>query len=305
MTDYFFPATTQEAVEMLAACEGRARIIAGGTDILLDIEKGTLTAGQAHAPDCLVDVTRIPELGQIDIEDGWVTCGAAVSFVALREHRYFAAHLHAVVDAAASVGALAIQSAATWVGNLVQAMPAADGAIIAIALDAEVRLVDLDGARWVPVAELYAGPGRSRVDSTRQLVTHIRFPLPDKPYGTAWRRAGRRPSLVLPTLNCATKVVMDGDTILFAAIAMGPVGPCPIRASDAEAYLPGKSPEPAILAEAAQLALCDADPRTSVLRASREYRLTVLPVLVQDALETAVRRAEIDRSCRPEARHFE
>ena len=83
---------------------------------------------------------------------------------------------------------------------------------------------------------------------------------------------------------------------------MGPVGPCPVRARDAEAFLSGKSPEPQILAEAAQLTLCHADPRTSVLRASREYRLAVLPVLVQDALETAIRRAEADAS-RLEFRH--
>jgi CO/xanthine dehydrogenase FAD-binding subunit len=302
VTQYLFPTTVEEAVAMLAACEGRGRIIAGGTDLLLDIEKDSLSAGQAHGPDCLVDICRIPELGQVSVGDGWATCGAAVPFVALREHPYLAAHVHAVVEAAAAVGALAIQSAATWAGNLVQAMPAADGAIIAVALDAEVRLVDSSGARWVPVAELYAGPGRSRVDSTRQLVTHIRFPIAGNPYGTAWRRAGRRPSLVLPTLNCAVKVVMTGDRIASAAIAMGPVGPCPVRGRSAEAFLSGRVPDPGVLAEAGQLTLRDADPRTSVLRASREYRLAVLPVLVQDALETAVRRAELDGSYAPETR---
>lgn len=300
MREYLFPATVGEAAAMLAACEGRGRIIAGGTDILLDIEKGKQT------PDCLIDITRIPELGQIDVEGGWATCGAAVPFVALREHSYFAAHVHVLVEAAAAVGALAIQSAATWVGNLVQAMPAADGAIVAVSLDAEVRLVDSSGVRWVRVAELYAGPGRSRVDSTRQLVTHIRFPIPDNPYGTAWRRAGRRPSLVLPTLNCAVKVVMTGGhtapgRIQTAAISMGPVGPCPVRSLSAEAFLSGRAPEPEVLAEAGRLALRDADPRTSVLRASREYRLAVLPVLVQEALETAVRRAQLNDSHSPEA----
>ncbi len=145
---------------------------------------------------------------------------------------------------------------------------------------------------------MYAGPGRSRIDSTRQLVTHIRFPIPPGSgtgggWGTAWRRAGRRPSLVLPTLNCAAKVVLDGDTIASAAIAMGPVGPCPVRAHEAEAFLAGRAPAPATLAEAAQLALCDAEPRTSVLRASREYRLAVLPVLVEEALTQAVERARL------------
>ena len=276
---------------MLAECEGHARVIAGGTDVLLDIEKGK------HAPDCLVDVTRIPELSRIEVEDGWATIGAAVPFVALREHPYFRSHVHALVEAAGSVGALAIQSSATWIGNLVQAMPAADGAIIAIALDAEVRVLDGAGSRWLAVGDLYAGPGRSRIDSTRQVITHLRFPISASAWGTAWRRAGRRPSLVLPTLNCAVKVVLEGngtesDPIASVAIAMGPVGPCPIRAHDAETFLIGREPDADTLQEAAQLALCDADPRTSVLRASREYRLAVLPVLVEDALTTAVGRAK-------------
>lgn len=288
---YLFPASPEEAVDMLAGCTGRGRVIAGGTDVLPDIEKGSLTAGQAQAPDCLVDITRIPELGRIEVGGGWATVGAAVPFIALREDPFFASRVHALVDAAASVGALAIQTSATWVGNLVQAMPAADGAIIASALDAEVRVQNQASARWVAVLELYAGPGHSRIDSTRELVTHIRFPLPTGAWGTAWRRAGRRPSLVLPTLNCAAKVVLAGDRIATAAIAMGPVGPCPVRAGGAEAYLEGKEPDGEVIAEAARLAVCDANPRTSLLRASREYRLAVLPVLVEEALDLAARRA--------------
>ena len=299
MTSYFLPATIEEALELLAAHEGRARIIAGGTDILLDLHKGK------HHTGCLVDITRIPDLGRIDVSDGWVTVGAAVSFSALRAHPYLAGHVHALVDAAASVGAPAIQASATWVGNLVQAMPAADGAIIAAALDAEVRVLAPgdrshqggsprrhgDAAGWQPLASLYAGPGRSAIDSTQQLVTHIRFPVPPHRWGTGWRRMGRRPSLVLPTLNCAVKIVLDGALIESAAIAMGPVGPCPIRAAGAEAFLAGRRPGQETFTEAAQLALCDADPRSSALRASRGYRLAVLPVLVEEALASAAHRA--------------
>ncbi len=299
MTEYLFPSTDEEALGLLAAYDGQARIIAGGTDVLPDIEKGKLHVA------CLVDITRIPDLGRIDVGEDWITVGAAVPFVALREHPYLANHVHALSDAAGSVGALAIQTAATWVGNLVQAMPAADGAIIAIALDAEVQVKALSGAtflqdrsqshggasEWRSVASLFAGPGHSRIDSTRQLVTHIRFPIPRHPWGTGWQRAGRRPSLVLPTLSCATRIVLDGDLIESAAIAMGPVGPCPIRASDAEAFLVGRRPTQETFSEAAQLALSDADPRSNVLRASREYRLAVLPVLVEEALDIAARRA--------------
>ena len=107
----------------------------------------------------------------------------------------------------------------------------------------------------------------------------------------AWRRAGRRPSLVLPTLNCAAAVTLDGGRIVAASIAMGPVGPCPVRAGEAEAFLAGQAPSPDVFAEAAQLALCNAQPRSSALRASREYRLAVLPALVDEALTVAAERA--------------
>jgi carbon-monoxide dehydrogenase medium subunit len=169
-------------------------------------------------------------------------------------------------------------------------MPAADGAIIAVALDAEARVLDRDGAVWRAVADLYLGPGRSRIDPTGQLLTHIRFRAPARGWGTAWRRLGRRPSLVLPTLNCAATVTLDGGRIVAATIAMGPVGPCPVRAGDAEAFLRGQAPTTEVFEEAAQLALCHAQPRNSALRASREYRLVALPTLVAETLGMAARR---------------
>jgi carbon-monoxide dehydrogenase medium subunit len=273
---------------------GQARIIAGGTDVIPDIRQGK------HAPACLVDVTRIPELTRIEIatgdrdeKGGYAEIGAAVTFAMLREHPYLHQHVHALVEAAASVGAAPIQAAATWGGNLVQAMPAADGAIVAIALGAELRVVDHDGVRWIRVQETFAGPGRSHIDPTRQLITTIRFPVPTTPWGTAWRRAGRRPSLILPTLNCAVKLVLneDGGRIMDAAIGLGPVASRPHRAAEAEAYLIGRAPAPEVLAEAAHLASYGADPRTSVHRASREYRLAILPALVGEALITAAERA--------------
>ncbi len=347
MTEYLIPDTIEEALHLLAAHAGRARVIAGGTDLLPDLRKGKYEVA------CLVDVTRIPELTRIKIEcepeqkneaeqdneaehpersgakskgaersldkaasfdsglrpsaqdafvtnykrtqiNVYVTVGAAVTFAMLREHPYLQQHVHALVEAAAAVGAAPIQSAATWAGNLVQAMPAADGAISAIALDAELCVMDATGARWMPVLSTFLGPGRSAIDPTRQLITAIRFPIPATPWGTAWRRAGRRPSLILPTLNCAVKLVLDedGEHIAQAAIALGPVASCPHRAAEAEAYLIGRTPSSEVFAEAARLAQRDANPRTSIHRASREYRLAILPALVVEALEVAARRAK-------------
>jgi carbon-monoxide dehydrogenase medium subunit len=288
MTEYLFPASVQEAVACLERFAGQARIIAGGTDVLPDLRKGKIT------PQCLVDITRIPELDQIERRGDCVQVGATVTFSALRAAPLLSQQAHALTEAAASVGAPGIQNIATWVGNIVQAMPAADGAIVALALEAEARIVEGQRSEWRPVESLFRGPGVSAIDATRQLITHLRFPLPQGPWGTAWQRVGRRPALVLPILNCAVKLCLqpDGDEIAQATIAIGPVAPHPLRARAAEHYLLGQPATLQHFQEAAQRAGEASNPRTSITRASRDYRLAIIPTLVSDALVTALARAQ-------------
>ena len=293
MTEYLFPASVEEALAQLGQYGGRARIIAGGTDVMPDVRRAKI-----H-PRCLVDVTRIPGLDRIEITEDFVTVGAAVTFAAIKESPFLNRHVHALADAARSVGAVAIQNAATWAGNVVQAMPAADGAIVAIALEAQARVVDAGGAAWRSVESLFLGPGVSAVDPSRQLITHIRFPRPHSPWGTAWNRVGRRPALVLPILNCAVKLCLDPGSgrIAHACIALGPVAPRPFRAREVEAFLTGQSPGAEPFAQAARMAQRESNPRSSVMRASREYRLAVLPSLVSDALAVAAERASSREPC--------
>lgn len=276
-------------MECLARHAGEARVIAGGTDVLPDLRKGKI------APRCLVDVTRIPALQQIEVGGGMVTVGAAVTFAAIREHPFLRRHVHALVEAAGSVGAGAIQNAATWAGNIVQAMPAADGAIVALALDADAQIIGRDGPRWEPVEALFAGPGVPAVDPTREILTRLRFPCPGEGTGTGWRRVGRRSALVLPILNCATRLEIshegDDPQVRRAAIALGPVAPRPYRARKAEAYLAGRLLTPDTLERATRIACDESNPRSSVMRASREYRLEIIPALVSDALTIAASRA--------------
>lgn len=286
MSTYCAPSSIEEALQILRRHDGDALIIAGGTDVLPDIRAGK------RNPRCLVDITHIPGFDRITIEKEYVQVGAAVTFAALRRHPYLQSHVHALAYAAAAVGAADIQNVATWAGNLVRAMPAADGAVVALALDAEALLHDADGAQWRPAARLFADPGMSTVDPTRQIVTHIRFRIPERPWGTGWRRIGRRDSLVLPVLNCAVKLELTDGRIARAALALGPVAPTPFRAAAAEEFLLGQSPGEKTFSEAARIAQRDSNPRSSRARASREYRLAALPALVQDALASAARRAQ-------------
>jgi CO/xanthine dehydrogenase FAD-binding subunit len=295
MIEYLFPESIEEAVRCLAARRGEAQVIAGGTDVMADLRRRKIN------PSCLVDITRIPGLDRIEVTEERVNIGAAVTFAQIKESPVLQTSVPALVDAARSVGAIGIQAAATWSGNIVQAMPAADGAIIALALDAEAHIVDAKTSEWQPVESLFAGPGASAVDPTRQMITHIRFPRLRAAWGTAWRRVGRRPSLVLPIINCAASLQFEGDvpgaeevspgTIAHAAIALGPVGPRPFRARRAEAFLMGQVAGADVLAQAACIARDEANPRSSIMRASRDYRLAVIPPLVEEALRAATARA--------------
>ena len=295
--DYVYPRSVEEAAEYLEAHKGRARIIAGGTDLLPDIRHGKLS------PDCLVDITRVPGLDRIVVADDFVTLGAAVTFAAIREDRFLQERVHALVEAAASIGGPPIQQVATWAGNIVQAMPAGDGAIVAVALEAEACIVDGQSSRWRPVETLFQGPGVCAVDPTREIITAVRFPHPasgidGRRVGTAWQRVGRRAALVLPIVNCATVVCLDRlresqlGRITRVTLALGPAGPTPRRMREAEAYLEGRMPTDETIARAGRLAVRESNPRTSVLRASREYRLEIIPVLVRQALIAALDRAD-------------
>jgi len=282
-TEYLFPQTIAEAAQLLADFQGEARVIAGGTDLMLDLEKGKI------APRCFVSTDRIHGLNQITLEDDFVVIGAAVTFANLKDHPYINQHVHVLADAARSVGSLSIQNVATLAGNIVNAMPAADGVMASVALEAEVEVVDADGAAWRPIDSLFAGPGKSSLDPTRQLVTRIRFPRCEQGRGTAWVRLVRRPSLTLPILNCAVNIFLDSKGLVEKArIAIGPVAPHPFRAVEAERFLEGRIPSAENIKQAAQIAQGETNPRGNVLRASREYRLAEIPVIVEEALTRAV-----------------
>jgi CO/xanthine dehydrogenase FAD-binding subunit len=291
MTEYLLPTSVEQAIDLLERYRGEARVIAGGTDVMPAIRK------QEIRPRCLVDITRIPGLDQVETDSGFLTLGAAVTFAAIKDSVFLNRRVHALVEAARCVGTLAIQAVATWAGNIVQAMPAADGAVVAVALEAEARVADSRGVEWQPVESLFAGPGVSAVDPSRQLITHIRFPIcrpsSARALGTAWGRVGRRPSLVLPILNCAVKLCLSSEDgrIERACIALGPVAPRPFRARQAEAFLKGQLPTEEVFAQAAHIAQEESNPRSSRMRASREYRLAIILPLVSDGLAVAAERA--------------
>jgi CO/xanthine dehydrogenase FAD-binding subunit len=287
---YEIATSVEEALAILARYGGRAQLIAGGTDLVIELQEGK------RQVECLVDITRIPGLDRIDRqgEQGeWIVLGANVTFRQIKESPLLQQHARVLAEAAASVAALQIQAVATLAGNVVNAMPAADGSVALTALDAEAEVADRSGRAWRPIGDLFMGPGKSAVDPARQMVTAIRFPALAAGQGSAWGRIGRRRALTLPILNCGVSVGLDDsrERFAWARIGLGPVATVPFRAREAEAFLAGRPANDEIYHYAAEIAAGECHPRSSLLRASQEYRVEVLKVLISRGLTRAVEQA--------------
>ena len=285
--EYLFPTSIEDALAMLAEREGQARLVAGGTDLVIELTEGR------RAADCLVDITRIPELGKITLKYGTIVLGANVTHRQASESPLIRERATVLAQACQAVGSLQIRNVGTLGGNVINAMPAADGSTALLALEAEAEIADGMGRRWVPLPDLFAGPGVSKVDSTREMLTAFRFHALGERQASALERIARRRALALPILICAVVVTLSegGEEFESARIALGPVAPVPFRASQAEESLRGAPISLETMARAGEIAMQESHPRSSLLRASREYREEVIKVLVRRGLERAVQRA--------------
>jgi carbon-monoxide dehydrogenase medium subunit len=283
--NYEIASSVTDALTKLANLGHESRIIAGGTDLVLQAQRGQCPSR------AMVDVTRIPGLGEIVERDGYVCIGATVTHAQVAASSLILEKARLLALACASVGGPQIRNVATLTGNVVNALPAADGAAALFALNAEVQVTTLADQTWVPIADLYEGVGECTLDPCAQMVTALRF-RPLAPYlGCDFQRLARRRALVLPIVNAAAVVGVRDGLLVDACIAVGPVAPTPFRATAAEQTLIGSPVDAAQIARAAQLAAGDAKPRSSAIRGSKEYRTAMVEVLVRRALTNAVERA--------------
>lgn len=285
---YLFPQTVDEALDMLRRHAGRARIIAGGTDLMLQIKQGK------YQVETFVDITRVPELNGIRLtDDGYIWVGAATTHRQVWESPIIQEHAAVLAEACRAVGALQIQNVGTLGGNVVNAMPAADGSIALTALSAEAQVAAPHGRYWTDLLEVFSRPGVCKIDPSAELLVAFRFKALGRRAGSAFERLARRRALSLPILNCGVVVQLNeaGDRFEYAAIALGPVAPTPFRARGAEAILAGAPVNAEAIRAAAHQAMEESDPRSNILRASREYRKDMVEVLTRRALERAVQQA--------------
>lgn len=286
--EYLLPASVEEALEMLAAYEGEARIIAGGTDLIIQLRN------KERSARCLVDITWIEELKRISMDGDTIVIGAGVAHSQVASSDMIRKRAAVLAEAAQAIGSPQIRNAGTVVGNVVNAQPAADTAVALLALGAEAEIASQAGIRRVPLEELFLGPGLSSVDSTAEVVTAVRFPALGENQGSAFERIAKRKALALPILNAAVVVTLNstGDAFQEARIALAPVAPTPFRARGAEGALRDAAVAPASIEQALGAALQESHPRTSLLRASREYRQEMIKVLLRRAINRAVSAAK-------------
>ena len=280
--EYLFPATVSEAVTLLSTNRGRARIIAGGTDLLLELQDGKNTC------EVLVDLGQIAKLKDITEEKGHIRIGAGVTHAKAAKSDFILRHAPGLARACRKVGSLQIRNMGTIVGNVVTGNPAADAAVALASLKASAEVVSLEGTTTMPLEEMYSGVCESCIDSCCQVVTHILFPLKQKNQGSAYLRMEQRKALALPMLNVSAMVSLDGDAFEWVRLVIAPVGAGPQHARDAEAFLQGTAVNEENIAHAGVLARNQAKFRSSAIRGSKEYRMGVLPVFVERALHEAV-----------------
>jgi carbon-monoxide dehydrogenase medium subunit len=263
-------------------------LIAGGTDLLLDLQQGR------HPPvDTLVDVNNIQEMNRFEIDGPYLYIGAAVSLKKIARSPLVLAHAQALAEASSLVGGPQVRNTATLGGNVAHALPAADGTIALMALDAVAEIASITGVRTVPLVTLFKGPGQSTLDPRCEILSGFFIPLQKPGQASAFSRVMRPQGVALPILNMSCWIHRDADKIVDIRLSAGPSGPTPRRLSTAEDALRGKDYSAQLLSAALEALLGSVRFRTSPQRATAEYRQHLSGVLLRDVMAKAWLRADM------------
>ena len=280
--EYFEPSTLSEAISLLAQHRGKAKILAGGTDLLIQMKQRDLT------PEYLIDIKNISELDYIKHnEDEGLKIGALVTHSSIVNSAIIKEKFDLLIEASLAVGSVQTRNRGTVAGNICNSSPSADTPPALIALDASFKLVSITGERIVKVEEFFRSPFKSVIKET-ELLAEIRIPnLPVHSGGSY---------LWLPKITAVDEtlvgvgVLITVDDLIYknctmARIGLGSVAPTPIRAKMTEEFLKGKRVEDVIFRQAAEVAANETLPRSRA-----EYRREMVNIFVKRALDKALKK---------------
>ncbi len=278
---YYEAETVSEATALLAE-NPKLRLIAGGTDLLIKMRGGQIEDAE------LLSLRKIKSLGTIrKAEDGTIVIGAMATFTQVFKDPILREMIPILTEAAISMGGPQIRNIATIGGNVCNGVTSADSASSLLALNAQLKLEDMNGERVVPIREFYLGPGKVAL-KPGEILTEILISLDDyQGFGGQYIKFAMREAMDIATLAVSVVCKLQGKTFDEVRIGLGVAGPTPLRCLEAEAFAQGKEVSAQTVAEIGKLAVNSARARTS-WRASKEYREHLVEELVQRALKIAI-----------------
>jgi len=284
--DYRSAGSIEEALRLLASNNGNARILCGGTDLLVQMRENRTKA------ELLIDVKNIPELTSIRYEpkEGlWI--GAAASCFSISHNKFVIENYPGLIDAVQLIGGVQIQYRASLGGNLCNASPAADSIPALIVHKAVCVIAGNHGEREMPVEQFCTAPGKNALQQGEFLLA-VKVPVVEKHFGAHYLRFIPRNEMDIAVVGAGAAVTLDeaGEKILSARIALGAVAPTPLFVEEAGEFLAGKDISRENIQEAAKLAQAATHP-ISDLRGTAKYRKHLCGVLTRRALEKAIERA--------------
>ncbi len=279
------PHSLADALKLLRELED-TRILAGGTDLLVDLKEGLAEAKH------LISLKKIEELKNIKTQDDLIRIGALVTPNELAGSSLIQNYLPALSEASGSMASLQIRSMATIGGNIVSAVPSADLPPSLIAADASVSLICSEDTREVALIEFFRGPKMS-VCRGEEILTEILIPIPKSNTGISYQKVMLRKANALAVASVAAKITLNNGKgkIEKASVVLGAVAPTPLLALEASEGLLGKAPSDSLFHKAALTAKDECSPITDI-RGSIWYRKQIVEVLTLRALKEALSRAQ-------------
>jgi CO/xanthine dehydrogenase FAD-binding subunit len=290
VTATYVAATTVD--DAVAALAGGARVVAGGTDLIVGARQG-----KRAVPESLVAIHRIETLRGVHGQGGGLRLGALATHAEIADHPVVREHFTALADASLIVGSHATRANGTIGGNVMNSSPAMDTGAPLICLGAVATLVGRSGSRQVAVADLFAGPGLTTAQDD-ELLTAVDLPQPAAGTGSAYVRLEYRRQMEIAVVGAAAVVTLDGDRVSDARIAITALAPTIHRVGNAEQLLVGSDGGREAASRAAKAAADAAKPISDV-RASAGYRSAMAAVIARRAIEAAVARARGERVAIP------